>query len=63
MSTDLPNTYWLRRGDILRSNLGITRYAFRAALRRRKIQRVVLPGMSEGRYRRDEVLKAFAINP
>jgi hypothetical protein len=58
---NLKDSIYVTRKDILGCNAGITRAALDAAVSRRKLLRVVLPGMTYGRYRRADVVRVFGL--
>ena len=55
----IPDELYLKRADILHGGLGVTQYALDKAIRHGVLQRRVFPGMSYGRFSREDVVRLF----
>jgi hypothetical protein len=61
MTVDLRVAFYVRRSDVLRSNLGVDKNMFEAARAAGLLRPVPLPGMKRGLYKRDDVLRVFRV--
>jgi hypothetical protein len=57
----LPETTWVRRADILRSDLGVTRYDIEAVVDDGSLRGTVFPGKKRAKFLRQEVLRVFGV--
>ena len=59
---NLPDRLFLTRGEILKSNLGITRRALSKAIDVGALEPHVWPGNKWQRFLREDVLRVFKVN-
>jgi len=59
---NLPDKVMLTRGDILNSNLGVTRRKLKAAVKSGAIRSVKTDGYKWAHYDKNEVLRAFTVS-
>lgn len=57
----VPQSIFWRRKDVMA--LGVTGWAFRMAVARRKLRGTLLPWRKHALYRRDAVMRAFGWRP
>ena len=57
----LPETVYVSRSEILKSDLGITSTDLRKAVDAGLLKKIAFPGRKYGKYFRDDVLQVFGI--